>query len=146
MSSLVCLLCACYICGETVRTLPIGTWMDPGPGLWPLSAGLMLGGLSAVVLLRSRAGKSPQEKVPWYPGKTWRRIAAVILALLLCTAVMEWLGYPLATFLLMICLFRVAEPRKWAVTLGGSAVIALASYWLFQQWLGTQLPRGLWEF
>ena len=145
-SSLVWFLFACYICLETFRKLPIGTWKDPGPGFWPLGAGLILGGFSSWVFIRSLLEKSPKEKGPWYPLKTWKRIAAVILSLVFYTAVMDFLGYLVATFLLMVFLLRVAEPRKWVVALGGSAGIALASYGLFEKWLRTQLPKGIWGF
>jgi hypothetical protein len=77
---------------------------------------------------------------------TWKRIAAVLLALLIYAATMDSLGFLLGTFLLLIFLFRLAEPQRWAVALGASAFISLAAYGLFEKWLRTQLPRGIWGF
>jgi len=145
-SSLAWFAFALYICVETARKLPIGTWGDPGPGFWPLGAGLILGGLAALVFLKSLPGKFSGEKVPWYPLHTWKQIVAVLLALLLYAATMEFLGFLLGTFLLLIFLFRVAEPQRWTVALGASALISLAAYGLFEKWLRTQLPAGIWGF
>jgi putative tricarboxylic transport membrane protein len=145
-SSLVWFAFAFYICIETARKLPIGTLSDPGPGFWPLGAGLILGGLAALAFLKSLPGKFSEEKVPWYPLHTWKRIAAVLLALLIYAATMDSLGFLLGTFLLLIFLFRLAEPQRWAVALGASAFISLAAYGLFEKWLRTQLPRGIWGF
>jgi hypothetical protein len=145
-SSLVWFAFALYICIETARKLPLGTWSDPGPGFWPLGAGLILGGLAALDFLKSLTGKSSEEKVPWYPLYTWKRIAAVLLALLLYAATMDSLGFLLGTFLLLVFLFRVAEPQRWPIALGASALISLAAYGLFEKWLRTQLPTGIWGF
>ena len=87
-----------------------------------------------------------EEKAPWYPLHTWKRIIAVLLGLLIYTATMNSLGFLLGTFLLLIFLFRLAEPQRWTVALGASALISFAAYGLFEKWLRTQLPRGIWGF
>jgi len=145
-SGLVWLAFGLYICIETARKLPIGTWSNPGPGFWPLGAGLFLAGLSIPVFLKSLLSKTSEEKAPWYPLHTWKRIVAVLLALLIYAATMDSLGFLLGTFLLLIFLFRVAEPQRWTVALGASALISLAAYGLFEKWLRTQLPTGIWGF
>jgi len=146
MGGLVWFAFALYICIETARKLPVGTMSNPGPGFWPLAAGLLLAGLSIPVFVKSLLSKIPEEKAPWYPLHTWKRIAAVLLALLIYAATMNFLGFLLGTFLLLIFLFRVAEPQRWTVALGASALISLAAYGLFEKWLRTQLPMGLWGF
>ena len=52
-SSLAWFAFALYICIETARKLPIGTWSNPGAGFWPLGAGLFLASLSITVFLKS---------------------------------------------------------------------------------------------
>ena len=145
-SSLVWFAFALYICIETARNLPVGTWSNPGPGFWPLAAGLLLAGLSMPLFMKSLLSKISEEKTPWYPSPTWKRIAAVLLALLVYAATMNFLGFLLGTFFLLIFLFRVAEPQRWTVALGASALISLACYGLFEKWLRTQLPAGIWGF
>ena len=145
-SSLVWFAFGLYICIETGLNLPLGTWSNPGPGFWPLGAGLFLAGCSMAVFLKSLLSKISEEKAPWYPLHTWKRITAVVLALLIYAATMNFLGFLLGTFLLLIFLFRVAEPQRWPVALGGSALISLAAYGLFEKWLRTQLPMGIWGF
>jgi hypothetical protein len=57
-------------------------------------------------------------------------------------ALLELLGYPLATFLLVLVALRLMEPRGWAVTLGIAAAAAIASFVVFAVWLKVPLPPG----
>ncbi len=146
MSSFVMLAFSLYICMETLNKLPVGPWQSPGPGLWPLGAGIFLGGLSAANFFRSLRKRSQVERSPWYPKETWPRIVGVITALMIYTVLLDLLGFLIATFLLLIFLFRTPEPQRWIVALFGSALTALGTYGVFEKWLQAQLPKGPWGF
>ncbi len=142
MSSLVWLGFAVSICTETLRNLPIGTWHNPGAGFWPLGAGLFIGGLAAINFLRSSFLDRPAaDRSHWYP-KRWPRIVGVIAALMIYTVLLDWLGFLLGTFLLLVFLFRTPEPQRWTIALAGSALVALTTYGIFDRWLKVQLPVG----
>ena len=63
-------------------------------------------------------------------------------AMVLATAFFNTLGYPLTSFLLLLALLRILRVRSWKVTLALSFLTAVASYFLFVQWLQIPLPKG----
>jgi hypothetical protein len=69
----------------------------------------------------------------------------VIAALTLYCLTLAKLGYLLATFGLMIVLFRLGKMRPWAMVIG-AMIASLSSYGLFAFLLGTPLPRGFFRF
>ena len=145
MSSLVWLLLALYICTESMR-LPLGAWRDPGPGFLPLGSGIILGILSGIAYLKASMSKSPEAKGSWYSKERWKNLVVVVVALFAYAIFLEILGFLLATFLLLIFLFRGIEPQKWVVSIGGSALASFISYAVFELWLKTQLPKGILGF
>ncbi len=142
MSSLVLLGLSVYICIETALRLPIGSLNSPGPGLWPLGVGISLGVMSGGKLVRAIMADEGGAEGTWYPQQTWPRIAGIVVALLIYTALLEPLGFVLDTFLLLVVLFRTPEPPKWRSVLLGSAAATAATYVVFEIWLQMQLPKG----
>ena len=145
-SSLVWFSFALYICLETLRHLPLGDWHDPGPGFMPMVAGVLLGFLSILNLIRSSLDNSTEDQKPWQSGERWKILILILAVLYAYTFVLETLGFVISTFLLMVFLFKAVEPQKWVWTIAGSALTSLACYVVFELWLRTQLPRGIWGF
>ncbi len=58
---------------------------------------------------------------------------------------LEWLGYLLATTLLLIFLFRIAGSNRWGIVLGASILAVVGSYLLFNA-LEVTFPEGLISF
>lgn len=145
MSSLVWLSFAIYVCIESIR-LPLGSWRDPGPGLMPLIAGIILGALCFGLYLQARLNQSAGIQGPWYPRKRWKRLTLVLAALLAYAIFLEFLGFLLSTFFLLLFLFRGIEPQKWVLSIGGAALASMIAYAIFELWLKTQLPRGVLGF
>jgi len=137
---------ALFIGVEVWRKLPVGEWQDPGAGFWPLGAAFLLGGLSVVNFLKSFFDKSPEDLEPWYPRQRWRTIVLIMASLMAYVFLLEWIGFVLGTFLLLVYLFRSAEPQRWVVAIGGSALITITTYFIFDIWLKTQLPKGILGF
>ena len=146
ISSLAWLALAAYICVETIRRLPLGSWHDPGAGFWPVGAGLVLGGLSTLNLVGAFRKKSEEQKAPPKGKKRWKNLVFVLVTLLVYAASVETVGFLMGTFVLLVVLFRAVEPQRWIVAIGGSALISFATYMIFEIWLRSQLPRGIWGF
>ena len=145
ISAIVWMLFAASICFESLR-LPLGTWRDPGPGFLPLGSGIILGALSLVCYLQARLGKSEeaQEGEP-FKGR-WKNLILVLGVLCAYAFFLEVLGFLLGSFLLLLFLFRGIEPQKWIVSIGGSALASFLCYVVFELWLKTQLPKGIFGF
>jgi putative tricarboxylic transport membrane protein len=125
--------------------MPIGNFRTAGSGLFPLCLGLLLMALSSVytvgVFFRNgppAARESGAPQVAASTGQVMRFTGAIVLAV----ALLDILGYPLTSFLLVLALFRILGMRNWLwgilTALGTSAV----SYLLFVHWLKIPFPKG----
>jgi putative tricarboxylic transport membrane protein len=120
--------------------LPLGTVGNPGPGFLPWWVSVALGLLALLWLAQVWMARPAPEA-----GGSGGRILAVwglVAALSAYVALVDPLGYPVATFLLVLFVLRLVEPRRWAVALGVAAVAALGSFAVFAIWLGVPLPPG----
>ncbi len=145
ISSLVWMSLAIFICVESYR-LPIGSWRDPGAGLFPLLSGIFLGFLSGLTFIRAFLHKKKEFRETWYSKDKWKSLILVLMVLFGYALFLEILGFLLSTFLLLVFLFRGIEPQRWIVSIGGSAVASFLSYAVFELWLKTQLPKGIFGF
>jgi len=142
VSSLVWLALAILICIESLR-LPLGSFHDPGPGFLPLGSGITLGLLSLADYFYSRRSKIQQAGEPRYPKEGLKNLGLVLTVLFGYAIGLEYLGFLLSTFLLLVVLFRAIEPLKWIGAVAGSAITAFVAYAIFELWLKTQLPKGI---
>jgi putative tricarboxylic transport membrane protein len=120
--------------------LPLGTTGNPGPGFLPWWAAVALGLLALLRLGQLwivRPAPAAAE-----PGSRAAAVAGLVVALVAYVALLEVLGYPLSTFLLVLVALRLMEPRPWAVALGVAAAAAIASFVVFAAWLKVPLPPG----
>jgi putative tricarboxylic transport membrane protein len=145
ISSLIWLLFALYICIESLR-LPLGSMREPGAGFLPLGSGLCLGVLSAIVYFQARFRKKEDVRRSWYSKERWKSLLIILAVLFAYSLLLEFLGFLVSTFILLLMLFRLAQPRRWVVAVGGSALASILSYMVFEVWLKTQLPKGILGF
>ncbi len=118
--------------------LGFGSVLAPDPGFFPWIGGVTLASLSVCLVvqaLRTRA-------VAQASASGWARPALLLAALVLYVPLLEPLGYPLTTTGLCVVALRILNTRRWPVTLGVSAALALATYFLFNRALGVELPAG----
>jgi putative tricarboxylic transport membrane protein len=130
------------VCVESWR-LMIGTFNNPGPGFLPFWAGLLLSLLSLISLIRTAATEEVGEEPSVWAGVNVCKLAIVMLALLLYVALLNTLGFFLCTFLLLIFLFRVAEPYRWSIVLSASVLSMAAVYVVFVLLMDVRLPSGI---
>lgn len=145
ISSLVWLSVALFACIESIR-LPFGSWRLPGPGLFPFIAGIILVILSLMIFYQSCKRKSQEPRVNWYSKGKIKNVSLTLAALFLYAAILEFLGFIITTFLLLIFFFRFLSREKLILILGASVFISLLSYALFSTCLKAQLPRGIFGF
>jgi putative tricarboxylic transport membrane protein len=119
------------------------TKLGPGAGFFPLWLGVAMGGLSLVWLVQvsRRTGKPPSPAS--FPGRTGIvRILAIIASLAVAALVMNFLGFQVAMFLLLIFLLLVLGRQPVWLTV----IIALAGsigvYRVFVTYLDVQLPAA----
>jgi len=146
ISSLILLVFSFLVCVESYR-LPvgIGSWHDPGPGFFPFWAGVIMGVLSFVAYLKALRTKG-EDIGPWYSREKWKKVFWILVIIMAYAFVLERAGFVVSTFLLLFVLFRVVEGQRWGFAVGGSLVVAVLAYGIFDRWLKLQLPKGFWGF
>ncbi len=123
----------------------MGDLHRPGPGFLPFYASLLLAGLALVSLLQDlRAMRGPGSALGG--GVRWGRWILMLTSLFLYVGLLERLGFLVATFLLMLVLFRLLQPYRW-VTVVTLALLTMASaYLFFVVLLESRLPVGVLGF
>jgi hypothetical protein len=120
----------------------------PGTGLFPLVLGVMLMGLAATQAVRlylaqpkTELPDAPAAPQPKRDGAT-QRVVLFMGAVVVATALLTTLGYPLTSFFLMLALLWVLGVRKPHVAGTIALGSAVACYFVFVQWLKIPLPSG----
>jgi hypothetical protein len=125
--------------------MSIGTFRMAGTGMFPLFLGILLMILSAIFTIRIlyKDRKTAVEKVVVSEDRgSPVQLILFLGTMVLATAFLNKLGYPLTSFLLMVALLRSLGVKKWIFNLMISFMTAGASYFLFVQWLKIPMPKG----
>lgn len=125
-------------------TYKIGSFSSPQLGFFPLAAGLGILSFSLFGLVAAswQAIKGQQWK-PLLKESAWWRPLIVVLLLLAYAATVEFLGFPIATWLLLLSLFLALEQMPLRHALAASLLITGAAHVLFAMLLQVQLPKGI---
>jgi putative tricarboxylic transport membrane protein len=122
--------------------LGLGKLRSPGPGLMPFSIGGLLLLISLCLLMVDLFKKSAEDKPSEEQRKVnFKKVGMVAASLILYGLLLERLGFPVTTFLLLLFLFRIMGVR-WLTALVASALTALITYGSFT-YLGVRLPSGI---
>jgi putative tricarboxylic transport membrane protein len=144
IANLVWIALAVAVCVESVR-LKVGSLRAPGPAFLPFFAAVLLGILSLISLIQTWREKEESGAGVW-SGTPLVKIGLLVGVLFLYTAVLKVLGFLLATFLLLLFLFRVVEPLRWKTILLVTAVTMGGIYLLFGVLIESSLPKGFLGF
>jgi putative tricarboxylic transport membrane protein len=130
------------------RRLGYGSFSDPGAGFMPLLSGLLLGFLALADLASGviTRWKEDRKDAELWADIDWGRLLTTIIVLLVYLIIMPRIGFSLPTFVLLMILFRVIEPRPWWFVVLLSLATTLAFYLGFQVALGVELPAGILGF
>ena len=119
--------------------LPFGTVHSPGQGFFPWWISVVILLLALLLLLQALTSRPSTGQEA--PGRI-AKVAALLVVLGVYILLLDPLGYPLCTFLLVLFMLRVTDPQPWTVALGLAAITAFGSYVVFAVWLSVPLPRG----
>jgi chromate transport protein ChrA len=140
---LVLFILAAFICWGAIL-LPYGSIHNPGPGFYPLWLGIILGGMSIGLIIKTTWQKEGaktlreivSEKIRWW------KVLLVVVALVLYGGLMNHIGFLLVTFLLMAFLLRSIDPQPWRAVFGWAVLGSVGSYLIFEVWMKLRLPKG----
>jgi len=145
ISGCLFLLLSCLIVLGSID-LGIGSLKNPNAGLFSLFTGVLLCGLSLLLIMESftKREKSNQDSAyGWSKDTRWKNLLLTSLALVAYALVLTPLGFMVSTFLLMIFLYRAVEPQGWFASFLFAAVSTFGNWMVFEFWLQCQLPEGL---
>ncbi len=137
-----------------VVTLVLGVWVVslatrmvllakgvPGPGLLPLITGLLLTAFGAMLLIHPGSHNASSS---WPSRNDGGRVAGTVIALVLFTAAVPFLGFPIATALFLTGMTWWWGDYKWWVAVLVGVLFTLAMVLVFQVLLHAPLPRAAW--
>jgi putative tricarboxylic transport membrane protein len=119
--------------------LPFGTIHTPGQGFFPWWTSVVVVLLATILLIQAlklRASTALDKS-----GRI-AKVVALLVVLAAYTFLLDPLGYPICTFLLVLFMLRVLDPQRWTVALSMAALTAVGTYVVFAIWLSVPLPRG----
>jgi putative tricarboxylic transport membrane protein len=130
-----------FICEQSLE-IGLGTPDTPGSGLLSFGAGAGIGILALWLLIQSFRSKKTHDEVQDDGTFRWGRFLLVCICLFGYALVVNWLGFLLTTFVVVLVLFQLLEPKKWWLIVIEAAAIATGNHLFFVEWLGLSLPRG----
>jgi len=134
------LLLGLLIAEESYR-LGLGSFGKPDSGFFPFLIGIFLVGLAVILLWQPWAG---EEKRARSGDKiNYAKIVYCLLSLYVYALSFEWLGFILATFLLLVILLKFIEHKGWILSVTVSLATAVVSYIFFGVLLQALLPKGI---
>lgn len=131
-----------YILFES-RQLNFGSMRVPHTGFFPRVLGILLAVMALAELVRALRRSAPVLAGEKIAAEGWFRIGATLATMLGFALVLEWLGFLLATFVLMVLLLRAIEAPRWSKVFIFALMTSLFSYGLFAWLLGVPLPAGI---
>jgi putative tricarboxylic transport membrane protein len=130
--------------------LGFGSFRRPGHGFIFFLASLFLIILSAIDLGGTFIGKpktnEDKKEEPLWLGVRWGKILLVLIAIVVYVYLLNFLGFVLSTFLLMIFLFKTVEPTKWWIAVVSSVITIAIVYVVFNLLLKVPFPGGFLGF
>jgi len=153
-SSLVLILFSMTFLIYTTR-YPLETWESPGPAVFPLLLGGILLILASGQLIRAFlapkiAGPAGEHdstinglKKFLHDNKGEAKVLSLTALLILYILMMQWIGFFVSTFLLLILSSRLMEAKDWGRPIALSLGVGIFCYLLFDVWLKLSFPRGI---
>jgi putative tricarboxylic transport membrane protein len=134
---------------------PLDNWENPGPAVFPLLLGAVLLLLAAWQLIHAfLSPKAPDRegvkeskvkalKAFLHDNRGESKVLIMAALMVLYLLMMQWIGFFVSTFLLVILSSRLMEAKDWVRPIALSAGVCLFCYFLFEVWIKLSFPRGL---
>ena len=126
------------------RDLGTGTLAAPGSGFLVFWAGLLMCGF-ALAIVAGTARHGGRALGSLWAGARWGKVLLVIASLAAYAALLDTLGFLLATVPLMLVLLRAVDPVRWRIALPLALLSTLGIWWVLKRLLLIQLPAGVFE-
>jgi len=127
-------------------TYPMETLNNPGPGVFPVTAGggLIILTLSQLIQSLKRAGKQLPSKDSPASSENAIKVKPFFMVLVFAAylLIMNWTGFFTANFLFIVVSSRLIGAKDWGRPVLLAAGVSLFCYLLFVVWLKLSLPRG----
>ena len=122
--------------------LGFGSLSQPGAGLFPFFAGLMIVIAAPIAIVNSVVRRGSESELILKKDGL-RTLGGMIVVFAAWILAMPTLGYVVVTFAAVLVLARLLGLEGWLKPLALSVATALATYVLFDRLLYLDLPRGL---
>ncbi len=142
MSTIFWVGVAMAICVESIR-LGIGSLSNPGPGLFPLGCGLVLGIVGLIAFGRTLKNIGEAVRGLWNSETQWGKMISIIVSLLVYAFLIDLTGFRLITLVWMGFICRGIGRMGWKTTIFTSVITTFFCYILFEHYLGIRFPRGI---
>ena len=138
------LVLAVFLCYGSLK-LGLGQTNNPGPGFFPFLAGVVIGGLS-VLLVTSSLRKSAQHRKQERDSFVTRGASLILGSLLIFGFLVERVGFFFCAFFTIFLMLRANGVKKWSSLLLFSFLTCLAVFLVFNSLLDVRLPLGILRF
>jgi putative tricarboxylic transport membrane protein len=121
---------------------------EPREGFLPLVVGIIIIGLSVIIMLQAFLVKAHEE------GKVFNkkenknfidtfRMPSYVILMALYGVLLESIGFLITSTVFMTLILKVVEKRSWMITVLVGLGTTITSYFLFKYFLNVPLPEGL---
>ncbi|MBW6487389.1 MAG: tripartite tricarboxylate transporter TctB family protein [Syntrophobacterales bacterium] len=146
VTGVVLLVLAGYVIHEAWLMPPSGTF-GPGSGFLPFWLGIILAGLSLILVVGAAVRPQDSNDVSPFPARqALLAVAKVLGGLVLFTLLMETVGFIANTFIFVLYLMKVVQRERWLSSLLIAAATTASLFIVFQVLLGISLPKNMFGF
>lgn len=145
ITSLILIAFSIFLIAESL-TMQLFSQYGPGPGMFPLGLGVLLGFLSIGLLIENMMPGKNDKASPFQNRKGLFSSFLVIIALVFYVLFIKTLGYLLTTFLLVMFLMAVIAKDKFRTSILTAIGVTLLLFLIFQVGLDVHLPKGFLGF
>jgi putative tricarboxylic transport membrane protein len=119
--------------------------LGPGPAFFPIWMSIITGALSLALFIQVTWGQgSFDAAATLFPDRQGSmRISVILIALLVCLALLDPMGFRISLFLFLLFLPLGLGVGNWWITLIFAAVGSFGVFHAFYYWLKVPLPIGM---
>lgn len=141
LSGIISLLVGVFALGYSYYALSPGRLADPGPGLWPLLASIVVVACSVGLLVMERDDEDYERFTSGI-----LTVGSGLLSLSVFTLLFEQIGFVVPGFLAFVFWLRFIGNESWRLSLTIALVATIAFYTVFVVLLGVPFPSGVFGF
>lgn len=121
--------------------IEVGSFDNPGPGLFPLLSGIVLTCLSLILVIRSF--ELAEEAIFNLSKDGYARVFSLPGAMILYAILIDSLGFIIATSFLLFYFLKLVSNYSYKRSILYALLISVSTYVIFNIFLDVGLPSGL---